>query len=56
MSIKTGLYLTVRNNPELITNNMLKNVTNKYKITQLLSFKGFIIHVGALSVGEISYA
>ena len=56
MHIKTNLYLTIRTNPELITNNMLKNVTNNKKITQLLTFRGFIIYVDSLSVGEKAYA
>ena len=49
-------YLIATLKSEQILNNMLKNVTKRYKITQLLSFKGFIIHVDTFSVGEKAYA
>ena len=56
MHIKTNLYLTIRTNPEFITNNMLKNVTKNNPIKQLLTFRRFIIHVDSLGVGEKAYA
>ena len=56
MSIKPDLFLIVRTNPELITNNMLKNVTKNNPIKQLLTFRRFIIHVDSLGVGEKAYA
>ena len=56
MFIKQNLYSAVRTNPELITNNMLKNVTKNNQIAQLLTFRRFIIHVDSLGVGEKAYA
>ena len=54
--MKTGLYLPVTNNQELIINNMLTNVTNKITFRQLLSITCFIIHVGLYCIGVHSYA
>lgn len=42
--------------PELITNNMLKNVTKLEKIEQFCRFTCFYIHVDSECVGELTYA
>lgn len=56
MFIKTGLYLIVRNQSEEAINNMLTNVTNTYKIKQLLGFTCFIIHVDSKCMGDCNHA
>ena len=56
MYIPKNLSSIVQIIPELISNKMLTNVTNKLNIRQLLEFTCFIIHVGSLCIGEKAYA
>ena len=51
-----GFFLQTINHPELILNNMLKNVTIHTRIKQLSRFTCFIIHVDSSCVGEKAYA
>ena len=54
--MKNVFFLPVIQNPELIINNMLTNVTKKIKIEQLLRFTCFYIHVDSDCVGGKAYA